>query len=106
MSDRSLPSQLQPARRTPLFDRDSVPPALLKAHRTSVWAELHVQIGRVRYVDLEGESPRDEWLDSGDHVVVPPDVEHRVELSTDAAFSIQFFTEPDAAVVPAAPSGE
>ncbi len=99
---RSLPNGLVPARRTPLFDHASLPPALVKAHRTAVWAELRVQAGSVRSVDLEGESPRDDRLEAGDSAIVAPGVEHRVELSTDAVFYIQFFREPDAPMVPGA----
>lgn len=100
MNDRTLPCHLIPARRTPLFDPVSLPAALAKSHRTTVWAELRVQTGSVRYVDLEGEAPRDERLGAGDSAVVVPGVQHRVEPSTDAVFYIQFFREPDAPMVP------
>ncbi len=102
MNGRSLPSGLVSARRTPLFDYESLPPPLVKSHRTSVWAELRVQAGSVRYVDLDGASRRDERLESGDCAVIVPGVEHRIEPSTDAMFYIQFFREPGAPMVPGA----
>ena len=52
-----LPAQLVEARRTPLFDFATLPDALAGSHRTTVWAELRVQAGSVRYIDLEGDAP-------------------------------------------------
>ena len=100
MDEPRLPAQLLEARRTPLFDFASVPDALASSHRTTVWAELRVQAGAVRYVDLEGDAPRDERLEAGDSAVIVPGIEHQVEPSTDARFYVQFFREPDAAMVP------
>ena len=67
-----------------------------------MWAEIRVQAGTVRYVDLEGDTPRDERLEAGDRAVIVPGIEHHVEPSTDALFYVQFFREPDAAMVPGA----
>jgi tellurite resistance-related uncharacterized protein len=96
----TLPAQLVEARRTPLFDFTTLPDALANSHRTTVWAELRVRAGSVRYIDLEGDTPRDERLDAGDSAVIVPGIEHHVEPSTDAQFYVQFFREPDAATVP------
>lgn len=100
MGEPTLPTQLVEARRTPLFEVATLPDALASSHRTTVWAELRVQDGSVRYIDLEGDAPRDERLDAGDSAVIVPGVEHHVEPSTDARFYVQFFREPDAAIVP------
>lgn len=78
----------------------TLPDALAESHRTTVWAEIRVQTGSVRYVDLEGDMPRDDRLEAGDIAVIEPGVEHYVEPSTDARFYVQFFREPDAAIVP------
>lgn len=102
MSEPSLPSGLVEARRTPLFDFASLPDPLAESHRTTVWAELFVQSGSVRYTDLEGETPRDVGLGPGDTAVIEPGVEHRVEPSTDATFFIQFYRAPGAPLVPGA----
>jgi len=99
MVEPVLPSHLVEARRTPLFDIKSLPAALSKSHRTSVWAVLHVKSGSVRYVDLEGGAGRDERLQAGDGIVIVPGVEHKIEPSTDATFYIQFYREPEADVV-------
>lgn len=100
MGEPMLPAQLVEARRTPLFDVATLPDALASSHRTTVWAEIRVETGSVRYVDLDGDSPRDERLDSGDSAVIVPGIEHHVEPSTDARFYVQFFREPDAPMVP------
>jgi len=89
MVEPVLPSHLVEARHTPLFDFESLPSALARSHRTTVWAELHVQSGSVRYVDLEGDGPRDERLEPGDSAVIVPGVEHKVEPSTDATFFVR-----------------
>lgn len=100
MDEPMLPAQLIEARRTPLFDVATLPDALATAHRTTVWAELRVEAGSVRYVDVEGDAQRDERLEAGDSAVIVPGVEHHVEPSTDARFYVQFFREPDAPIVP------
>jgi hemoglobin len=103
MAEPRLPAELIEARRTPLFDAESVPAPLTRSHRTSVWAELRVQAGTVRYLDLEGPSPRDVRLGPGQTAVIPPGVEHHVEPSTDARFFVQFYRTPDAGLVPEPP---
>ncbi|MEO6123805.1 MAG: DUF1971 domain-containing protein [Ilumatobacteraceae bacterium] len=100
MDEPTLPAQLVEARRTPLFDFATLPDALANSHRTTVWAEIRVAVGTVRFVELEGDEPRDERLDSGESAVIVPGIEHHVEASTDAQFYVQFFREPDAAMVP------
>lgn len=106
MDDTTLPAELVDARRTPLFDLASLPEPLAESHRTTVWAELRVEAGTVRYVELEGASPADVRVTAGEAQVIPPLVEHRVDPSTDARFYVQFFREPDAPLVPGPPAVE
>lgn len=102
MSEPTLPTGLVEARRTPLFDFASLPEPLAESHRTTVWAQLFVRSGTVRYTDLQGDSPRDMGLGPGDTAVIEPGIEHRVEPSTDATFFIQFYRASDAPLVPGA----
>jgi len=95
-----LPERLVEARRTPLFDVSSLPAALAKSHRTTVWAKLCVQSGSVRFMDLEGDARRDVHVGAGDSAVIIPGIEHNVEPSTDATFFVQFYREPDSGLVP------
>ncbi len=59
MVEPVLPRGLIEARRTPLFDLASLPAALAKSHGTTVWAELRVQSGAARFVDLDEDDQRD-----------------------------------------------
>ena len=95
MVEPVLPGDLIEARKTPLFDARSVPAALTKAHRTSVWAVLHVEEGRVRFQDLEGERARDVSVEAGGQVVIMPEVDHRIEPSSTATFFVQFYRQSD-----------
>ncbi len=100
MGEPTIPDRLVEARRTPLFDAASLPDELARSHRTTVWAEIRVQAGSVRYVDFVGDEARDDRLAAGHSAVIEPGIEHYVEPSTDARFYIQFFREADDAIVP------
>jgi hemoglobin len=100
MDDVTLPVGLVEARRTPVFDLESLPAPLATSHRTTVWATLHVQEGDVDYSDLDGDEPRHERVEANDSIVIPPEVLHRVDPSTDARFFVQFYRQPDAPLVP------
>ena len=99
MIEPVLPGNLVEARRTPVFDVASLPAAFSRSHRTTVWAELRVQSGAVRFVDLDEDDPRDLLLEAGDCAVIVPGIEHHVEPSTDATFYVQFYREPKAGTV-------
>jgi len=75
MTEPTLPPDLVEARRTPLFDFSTLPTPLAESHRTTVWAELVVQAGSVRYVDLDGAADRDLGLGPGDTAVIEPGVD-------------------------------
>lgn len=106
MNDADVPPDLVEARRTPLFDIGSLPEPLAESHRTTVWGELRVQAGTVRYIELEGDSPLDVRVSAGEAQPIPPGVEHRVDPATDATFYVQFFREPQAPLVPGPPAVE
>ena len=78
-----------PGRRTPTFTDESVPPALLKDHRTSAWAELIVTAGSVRFEETESR-----WAATatpGKSVVIVPDQFHHIEPDAAAEFYVQFY---------------
>lgn len=83
-----------------MFTPESLPPALTASHRTTVWAALHVETGSVRYIDLEGDEARDVRVEAGQWIVIAPEVQHRVEPSTDASFFVQFYRRPDDNLIP------
>jgi tellurite resistance-related uncharacterized protein len=100
MTEPTIPENLVEARRTPLFDLESLSDALTRSHRTAMWATIHVQDGSVRYIDLEGDAPRDVRVEAGESTVIKPRVKHRIEPATDAKFYVQLYREPDAGMVP------
>ena len=92
---RKLPPNSRPARRTPTFDQQSVPPALLGHHHTTVWAELVVEAGQVAF---EEEEPR--WrtmVATGERQAIVPNRRHHIEPSHDAVFYVQFYDPPNEA---------
>lgn len=83
-----IPIAAVPGRRTPTFTAESMPPALAKDHRTTVWAELVVLEGTVLFVD---ETSRNVSAVAGSRVVIAPDIYHHIKPSEDAQFYIQFY---------------
>lgn len=85
---REIPPTTTPGRRTPRFDAQSVPPALLEAHVTRAWAQLVVVEGFVRFHEA---SPMLELRATpANAVVIVPDRPHRIEPSENAEFYVQF----------------
>ena len=93
MRTAKLPRGLRAARRTPNFTVDSVPPGLLSAHITTVWAQLIVSSGSVVFVDEES----DERAVVRDDVpmVIVPHRRHHIEPDPGAEFFVQFFEVPE-----------
>lgn len=85
----NLPDGLRAARRTPTFTVDSVPPGLLAAHTTSVWAQLIVISGSVVFVDEEDDE-RSVVVAGAERVIVPHR-RHHIEPEPDTEFFVQFF---------------
>ncbi len=88
----ALPPGLVLVRRTPLFTRETVPPALLSQHsvKAGMWGLLRVERGRVRYC-LDGESTDTHVVVEGGAAVIEPESLHHVELlDEDSAFFVEF----------------
>ncbi len=94
-ADNSIPEGFELTRTTDLFDNDSVPAGLLRAHRVaeSVWGRLVVNAGSVRFV-FEDEPDDAVTVDAGGAVVIPPGRLHHVELDGPAAFAVEFYRRP------------
>jgi tellurite resistance-related uncharacterized protein len=86
---RLIPDRVTSGRRTPTFTAESVPPALLRDHRTTAWARLEVEAGTV--VLVEDHPPWRAEARPDQPVVIVPDRPHRVVPSADAHFAVQFF---------------
>lgn len=87
-------------RSTPLFNVHNVPEALLTRHNTAagVWGQLCVMHGTVTYYGFVDEkAPEPEMkkiIPAGTFALSPPQYWHRVELSDDALFNLNFWSKP------------
>lgn len=88
--NRELPEGVVPGRKTPTFTETSVPPALLKAHHTTVWAELVVLEGSVEFTYEEVSGPVI-TANSGHRVVIAPNQKHHIAPGEAASFYVQFY---------------
>ena len=84
-----IPESATPGRRTPTFTADTTPPALLKDHHTTVWAELTVLAGSVTFV--EQETANEQLATPDNTVTIVPDMKHHIVPSADAEFYVQFY---------------
>jgi tellurite resistance-related uncharacterized protein len=87
-----LPEGLVLTRTTPVFDNDTVPAGLLRAHRLAndVWGRLVVMSGVLGFVfdDDLGEAVT---LTAGCTVTIPPERPHHVDLRGYSTFTIEFW---------------
>ncbi|MDQ8732308.1 DUF1971 domain-containing protein [Bradyrhizobium sp. LHD-71] len=87
----SLPSGLKAYKRTPVFDQDTLPAGLRRAHRTKpgVWALIHVIEGRLLY--RVAEPPCEIELTPGKPGIVRPDQPHEVEPLGAMRMYVEFY---------------
>lgn len=100
MEHDALPDGLEYVRTTPVFDNDTVPKGLLRAHQVAenVWGRLVVHTGTVVYVfEDRPEEPR--VVRAGEHQVIPPKERHHIELDGPATFAVEFYRRPEAVPV-------
>ena len=94
MTEPMIPPGLVEVRRTPVFDRETLPAGLARTHRTTVWAELVVIEGSVDFREVGVTEPRALCVRAGDKAVIVPNVAHRIELADGARFFVRFLAEP------------
>ena len=81
--------------------KDNVPAALLSHHNTAagVFGQLCVMEGTVTYYGFANEDAKEPEvkvvINAGQFATSPPQYWHRVELSDDAQFNINFWVEDD-----------
>ncbi|WP_394135113.1 DUF1971 domain-containing protein [Aliivibrio fischeri] len=101
MSHLRIPKNWTIQRSTPFFTKDNVPAALLTHHNTAadVFGQLCVMEGVVTYygfADSEATEPEVKVvINTGQFATSPPQYWHRIELSDDAQFNINFWSEQD-----------
>ncbi len=86
-----LPEGLELARTTDVFDNDTVPQGLLKAHRVAdgVWGRLIVHTGTVTFV-FEDQPEQPIEASPSQAVAIPPGRPHHLELDQSATFAVEF----------------
>ena len=89
MSEMTLPYRV-----TPVFDQDSLPDALRKAHdtRTDTWGIIRVLEGLLRYVIAE--SMTEQILMPGRPGLINPGQRHFVEPIGPVRMQVEFYDSP------------
>lgn len=101
MSPVIIPSHWKIKRSTHFFTKDKVPKALLTHHNTAkgVFGQICVMQGVVTFYGFANEAATEPEqvivIQAGTFAVSPPEYWHRVELSEDAQFNINFWTEAE-----------
>ncbi len=92
LCDRAeLPDGLRVVRTTQVWDEETMPAALRRAHRVGAgtWGRLHVQQGEVRF-RARTRPPLDVVVRPGIPQGIPPEVEHEVEPRGNVRFLVEF----------------
>lgn len=94
MTDR-IPDGFVLVRTTEVFDNQTVPAGLLRAHRVAdrVWGRLVVHSGSVHFM-FEDEPDAAAVVKAGETLVIPPARLHHVELDGPATFAVEFYRRP------------
>ncbi|WP_096085099.1 DUF1971 domain-containing protein [Agaribacterium haliotis] len=102
MSHLRIPKHWRIRRSTPFFTKDNVPEALLSHHNTAagVFGQLCVMEGEVTYHGFADEAASEPEtsivIAAGSFGTSPPQYWHRIEMSDDAQFNINFWADPEA----------
>lgn len=93
--DLEIPEGFVLARTTDVFDNDTAPRGLLRAHQVAknVWGRLVVQTGAVGFV-FEDAADQPLTIEAGDSAIIPPSRRHHVELTGPATFVVEFYRAP------------
>lgn len=101
MSHMIIPSHWKIKRSTHFFTKDNIPKALLTHHNTAegVFGQICVMQGTVTFYGFANEAATEPEqtvvIEAGQFATSPPQYWHRVELSDDAQFNINFWAEAD-----------
>lgn len=101
MSHLRIPKNWTIQRSTPFFTKENVPAALLSHHNTAegVFGQLCVMEGTVTYFGFADANASEHELkvviEAGQFATSPPQYWHRIEMSDDAQFNINFWSDKD-----------
>ncbi len=90
-----IPEGSELERTTDVFDNNTVPAGLLRAHRVAkgIWGRLVVHSGSVTFV-FEDKADQPISVSAGEHVVIPPARPHHLELDQPSTFAVEFYRPP------------
>lgn len=101
MSHLVIPSHWKIKRSTHFFTKENIPKALLTHHNTAegVFGQICVMQGTVTFYGFANEEATEPEktvvIKAGEFATSPPQYWHKVKLSDDAQFNINFWAEPD-----------
>ncbi|WP_428774513.1 DUF1971 domain-containing protein [Vibrio sp.] len=101
MSHLRIPKDWTIQRSTPFFTKENVPQALLTHHNTAagVFGQLCVMEGQVTYYGFADERATEPEtvvvINAGQFATSPPQYWHRIDISDDAQFNINFWSNKD-----------
>ena len=100
MNFERIPKEYTIKRSTAFFTPETVQKALLSLHNTApgVYGQICVMNGTLSYYGFANKDDSHPELtrtiEAGSFTTTPPQYWHRVELSEDAIFNINFWSEP------------
>ncbi len=98
---QQIPPDWKIQRSTPFFTKSSVPAALLSHHNTAegVFGQLCVMAGTVTYFGFKDKGSVEPELvltiNAGEFTTIAPQYWHKVALSDDAQFNVNFWSDKD-----------
>ena len=101
MNHLRIPADWRIQRSTPFFTKVNIPAALLNHHNTAegVFGQICVMEGKVTFFGFENADATEPEsvivINAGEFATSPPQYWHRVELSEDAQFNINFWSHKD-----------
>ena len=99
MSHQRIPANWTVQRSTQFFTKGNAPSALLSHHNTAegVFGQLCVMEGTVTYYGFANEHANEPEvkvvINAGQFATSPPEYWHRIEITDDAQFNINFWSE-------------
>ncbi len=93
MTDNRLPPGLVATSGSLIFTEDTIPEALRESHALAPgrWGILHIFEGKVGFVNLESGEETD--VSAPEHIIIPPEVPHKLELEGAVRCHIDFFRD-------------
>jgi len=87
----SIPENLEPYYRTPVYNATTVPDKLTQRHLTKAgtWVKIHVEAGNLTFTEI-GKEPI--VIPAGSSHVIEPEVAHFVSPEEPVTFYLQFYS--------------